>query len=100
MPSYYAAQTFDAINMIDDAVQAVHGDVTDRKGMVARLAKAEFASVRGRFTYNTNHFPIENFYLLKIEKDAEGQYVRRIQSTVFTDHKDAYYTECQMKPLQ
>jgi len=97
MPSYYAAQSFDAINMIDDAVKAVHGDVADKKGMIARLAMAEFPSVRGHFTYNTNHFPIENFYLLKIVQDADGQFVRKIQSTIFTDHKDAYYTECHMQ---
>jgi branched-chain amino acid transport system substrate-binding protein len=100
MPSYYAAQTFDAINMIDDAVKAVHGNLADKKGMIARMAQAAFPSVRGHFSYNTNHFPIENFYLLKIEKDAEGQYVRKIQSTIFTDHKDAYATECHMKPFE
>jgi branched-chain amino acid transport system substrate-binding protein len=100
MPSYYAAQTFDAIDMIDDAVKAVHGDVADKKGMIARLAMADFPSVRGHFSYNTNHFPIENFYLLKIVQDADGQYVRQIQSTIFIDHKDAYYTECHMKPLE
>ena len=100
MPSYYAAQTFDAINMIDDAVKAVHGDLANKKAMVERLQKAEFPSVRGPFSYNTNHFPIENFYLLKIEQDSDGQFVRKIQSTIFTDHKDAYYTECHMKPLQ
>ncbi|MGA3398018.1 MAG: ABC transporter substrate-binding protein [Acetobacteraceae bacterium] len=100
MPSYYAAQTFDAINMIDDAVKAVHGNLADKKAMIARLAQADFPSVRGHFSYNTNHFPIENFYLLKIVQDAEGQYVRKIQSTIFTDHKDAYYTECHMKPFE
>ena len=100
LPSFYAAETFDAINMIDDALKAVHGNVADKQGMIARLAKAEFPSVRGHFSYNTNHFPIENFYLLKIEQDADGQYARKTQSTIFTDHKDAYYTECHMKPFE
>jgi branched-chain amino acid transport system substrate-binding protein len=99
MPSYYAAQTFDAINMIDDAVASVHGNLADKKAMVARMEQAAFPSVRGKFSYNSNHFPIENFYLLKIEPDADGQFVRKIQSTIFTDHKDAYYTECHMQPL-
>ena len=100
IPSYYAAQQFDAINMIDDAVKSVHGNLADKKDMIARMAKADFPSVRGKFTYNTNHFPIENFYLLKIEKDSDGQYVRKIQKTIFADHKDAYYTECHMQPYQ
>ncbi len=100
MPSYYAAQTYDAINMIDDAVKSVNGKLADKKGMLARMDKAAFPSVRGPFSYNTNHFPIENFYLLKIEPDSDGQFVRKIQSTIFTNHKDAYYTECKMKPLE
>jgi branched-chain amino acid transport system substrate-binding protein len=99
IPSYYAAQSFDAINMMDDAVRAVHGDVSNRKAMIARLEKADYPSVRGHYTYNTNHFPIEDFYLLRIEKDASGQYVRKIDKRVFTAHKDSYYEECHMKPL-
>jgi branched-chain amino acid transport system substrate-binding protein len=97
IPSYYAAQSFDAIAMIDSAVKAVKGDLANRDGTIAALAKADFPSVRGKFRYNTNHFPIENFYLLKVVKDADGDYVRKIQQTVFADHADAYAGECKMK---
>jgi branched-chain amino acid transport system substrate-binding protein len=96
-PSYYAAQSFDAISLIDSAVKAVKGDLANKDGMIAAMQKADFPSVRGPFKYNTNHFPIENFYLLKIAKDAEGGFVRKIQSTVFADHADAYVGECKMK---
>jgi branched-chain amino acid transport system substrate-binding protein len=96
-PSFYAAQSFDAIAMIDRAVAAVKGDLTDRKGMIAALEKADFPSVRGKFKYNTNHFPIENFYLLRIAKYHDGTFVRRIQKTVFADHADAYAGECKMQ---
>ncbi|HUI17087.1 MAG TPA: ABC transporter substrate-binding protein [Alphaproteobacteria bacterium] len=95
-PSYYAAQSFDAIFMIDSAVKAVKGNLEDKTGMIAALDKADYASVRGPYKYNTNHFPIENFYLFKIGKDADGNYVRKIVRTVFTDHKDAYFEECKM----
>ncbi|MFI4988015.1 MAG: ABC transporter substrate-binding protein [Alphaproteobacteria bacterium] len=96
-PSYYAAQSFDAILLIDSAVKAVKGDLADKGGLIAALGKAAFPSVRGPFTFNVNHFPIENFYLFKIGKDADGNFVRKIEKTVFTDHKDAYYEECKMK---
>ena len=68
-PSYYAAQSFDAIAMIDHAVKAVNGDIANTQGMIAALEKADFPSVRGKFKYNKNHFPIEDFYLLRIGKD-------------------------------
>ena len=95
-PSFYAAQSFDAIAMIDHAVAAVKGDLANKQGMIAALGKADFPSVRGKFKYNANHFPIENFYLLRIGKDAVGTYVRKIQKVVFADHADAYAGECKM----
>jgi branched-chain amino acid transport system substrate-binding protein len=97
LPSFYGAQSFDAIAMIDRAVAAVKGDLADKKGMIAALEKADFPSVRGKFKYNTNHFPIENFYLLRIAKDPDGTFVRKIQKTVFADHADAYAGECKMQ---
>src|SRR5437868_5716638 len=96
-PSFYAAQSFDAIAMIDRAVAAVKGDLADKKGMIAALEKADFPSVRGKFKYNTNHFPIENLYLLRIAKYHDGTFVRRIQKTVFADHADAHAGECKMQ---
>jgi branched-chain amino acid transport system substrate-binding protein len=96
-PSYYAAQSFDAITMIDHAVTAVNGDVANTQGMIAALEKADFPSVRGKFTYNKNHFPIEDFYLLRIGKDQEGNFVRMIEKKVFDNHADAYADQCNMK---
>jgi branched-chain amino acid transport system substrate-binding protein len=96
-PSFYAAQSFDAITMIDRAVAAVKGDVSDKKGLIAALRAADFASVRGPFTYNVNHFPIQNFHLLRVEQDDDGTYVRRIQQMVFEDHADSYAGECKMQ---
>jgi branched-chain amino acid transport system substrate-binding protein len=97
IPSYYAAQSYDAINLIDSAVKAVNGNLKDTKGMIAAMDKADFPSVRGPFKYNSNHIPIENFYLFKIVKDGDGNYVRKTEAVIFHDHKDAYYNECHMK---
>ena len=94
IPSYYGAQSFDAIFLIDSAVKAVKGDLADKKGLIAAMEKADFPSVRGPFKYNVNHIPIENFYLFKIVKDADGSYIRKIDRVVFSEHKDAYYEEC------
>jgi branched-chain amino acid transport system substrate-binding protein len=97
IPSYYGAQSFDAIFLIDSGVKAVKGDLADKKGLIAAMEKADFPSVRGPFKYNVNHIPIENFYLFKIVKDADGNYIRKIDSVVFSEHKDAYYQECAVK---
>jgi branched-chain amino acid transport system substrate-binding protein len=98
-PSFYGAQSYDGIMLIDSAVRAVKGNLADQKGMIAAMEKANYASTRGKYTYNINHFPIENFYLLKAVagKSAGDVPVMEIQKTVFHNHKDAYYHECKMK---
>ena len=96
-PSYYGAQSYDGILLIDSAVRAVKGDLSDKKGMVAAMRKADFKSTRGKFTFNVNHTPIENFYLLKAVKGTGGEVEMQIQKTIFENHKDSYYQECPMK---
>lgn len=96
-PSSYGAGTFDAIFLIDSAVKAVHGNLQDKNGLIAAMEKANFPSVRGHFTYNVNHFPIENFYLMKAVKGDDGKVATKIVQTIFTSHKDSYYQECHMK---
>jgi branched-chain amino acid transport system substrate-binding protein len=96
-PSFYGAQSYDGILLIDSAVRAVKGNVKDQKGMIAAMRKANFESIRGKFTYNVNHFPIENFYLLKAVPGPGGMPEMRIEKTVFENHKDSYYQDCKMK---
>jgi branched-chain amino acid transport system substrate-binding protein len=98
-PVFYGAQSYDGILLIDSAVRAVKGNLKDQKGMIAAMRKANFNSVRGKFSYNNNHFPIENFYLLKAVAGAGpgADPVMEIQETVFTNHQDAYHKDCPLK---
>jgi branched-chain amino acid transport system substrate-binding protein len=95
-PSFYGAQSYDGMMLIDSAVRAVKGNVDDTKGMIAAMRKADFESIRGPFEYNINHHPIQDFYLLKAVRKGNG-IVMNIEKKVFDDHKDAYYKECTMK---
>lgn len=98
LPSFYGAQTYDGIMLIDSAVRAVKGNLGDKKGMIAAMRKANFNSTRGKFTYNTNHFPIQNYYLLKAVAGPAGKDpVMEIQKTVFTNHRDVHAKDCPMK---
>jgi len=99
LPSFYGAQSYDGIMLIDSAVRAVKGNLADKKGMIAAMKKADFHSVRGKFTYGHNHFPIENFYLLRaVAGDSPAaDPVMQIQKTVFANYKDSYGSACKMK---
>lgn len=98
-PSFYGAQSYDGMMLIDSAVRAVKGNLADKKGMIAAMRKADFKSTRGSFKYGHNHFPVQNFYLLKTVAGATptADPVMEIVRPVFKDHKDAYGTECKMK---
>jgi branched-chain amino acid transport system substrate-binding protein len=97
-PSYYGAQSYDAIMLIDSALKATKGNVKDTKALVAAMRKANFSSVRGKFAYNVNHLPIQDFYLLKAVKSSNADGVEmHIEQKAFEQHKDAYYQDCKMK---
>ncbi len=93
-PSFYAAQSYDSIFLINSAVEAVGGNLQDRDGMRAAMEKADFPSVRGSFSYGANHFPIQNFYLLEVVADGDGNWTTEIRSTVFENHQDTYVADC------
>ena len=97
MPVFYGAQSYDGIMLIDSAIRAVKGDLTNKKGMIAAMRRADYKSTRGPYSYNVNHFPIQNFYLLKAVQNPDGDFAMQIQRTVFESHKDAYAAECPMK---
>jgi len=96
-PSIYAAQAYDVIRAMDAAVKSVGGKVSDRSALVAAIKKADFASVRGKFKYAANHFPVENFYLRIVSRDSQQRITNRLMATVLTDHGDRYVSQCAMK---
>ncbi len=95
-PSFYAAQSYDTIFFIKSAVEAVNGDTSNMDGMRAAMAKADFPSVRGKFSYGNNHMPIQNFYLREVAADADGVWTTKIVSTVYENHQDPYAVKCKL----
>ena len=96
-PSFYGAQSYDGMMLIDSAVRANKGSLKNREGVIAAMRKANFESVRGPFKYNVNHMPIQDFYLLQAVKGGKDGAQMQIKKKVFEKHKDSYYQECKMK---
>jgi branched-chain amino acid transport system substrate-binding protein len=97
-PSFYGAQSYDAIMLIDSAVRGTKGNLKDTKALVAEMRKANYSSVRGKFQFNSNHHPIQDFYLLQAVKSSNKDGVAmHIVQKAFEKHKDAYYQDCKMK---
>jgi branched-chain amino acid transport system substrate-binding protein len=98
IPASYAMQAYDAAMLIDSAVRAVKGNVSDSKALSAALKKADFKSLRGPFQFNVNGYPIEDFYLTKVVKRADGKYQTSIVEKVLANDADPYAKDC--KPQQ
>jgi branched-chain amino acid transport system substrate-binding protein len=96
-PAFYGAQTYDAVALLDSAVTAVNGDLTNKEGMRKALEAANFKSVRGGFRFGNNHIPISNFYLQEAAKDANGEYVLHTVSLIVADDQDKFHDRCSMK---
>jgi branched-chain amino acid transport system substrate-binding protein len=94
-PSIYASQGYDAARLIDGALKQAGGKA-DKAKLMAALKDAPFDSVRGDFKFNTNHFPIQDVYVVKAVKRADGKYVTETVEKVFDDKVDAYVGECSM----
>jgi branched-chain amino acid transport system substrate-binding protein len=95
-PSYYAAQTYDGVNLLDSAVSAVHGDLSKKEEMRQAMEKADFKSVRGNFKFGNNHIPIQNFYLQEAVKQGDD-YVLKTVATVVENDQDRFHDKCPMK---
>ncbi|WP_424946315.1 ABC transporter substrate-binding protein [Candidatus Spongiihabitans sp.] len=93
-PSFYAAQSYDSIMLIDSALRATDGDLDDRDALRAAMEQADYASLRGLYRYGNNHFPIQNFYLREVVADADGNWTTSIVSTIYENHQDTYASEC------
>ena len=99
LPTLYASQGYDAARLMDAAVRDVKGKLDDKTALRKAIVAAKFESVRGAFKFNTNGYPIQDYYLRVITKDAQGRITNRTLSTVFKDHADAYVGECKMPAL-
>jgi len=97
VPATYAFQSYDAALLIDAAVRAVGGNLSDKNALRAALMKADFKSLRGGFRFNSNHYPIQDFYLTKVAKRADGKYETQIVKKIFANDADRHAKDCGMK---
>lgn len=96
IPSLYASQGYDAAMLMDAAVRDTKGKLEDKAAVRKALEAAKFASVRGKFKFNSNHYPVQDYFLRVVRKDPQGRITNKLMGTIFTDHADAYVGECKM----
>ncbi|MFU8857848.1 MAG: ABC transporter substrate-binding protein [Deferrisomatales bacterium] len=97
-PSFYAAQSYDAAQLIASALEKTNGNVADKKAFLAALKQADFQSLRGDFRFDTNQFPITDWYMWEVVKnpgDADPSFAFR--GKTLSEHRVAYRELCPME---
>lgn len=94
VPGTYAMQAYDAALLIDAAIKAAGGKVSDRNAVRAGLKKADFKSLRGNFKMGINGYPIQDFYLVQAVPRPDGKFQTSLRQKVFSDYVDVYAKDC------
>ena len=98
LPTIYGAHAYDTARLIGSALRASGGKVEGdgAEAFRAGMLKADFQTIRGRFKWDVNQHPILDYYLMRIERDADGQLVHVIKQRVAEQMRDTYAAECKM----
>jgi branched-chain amino acid transport system substrate-binding protein len=94
VPSAYAMQGYDTAMLIHSALQQTEGETQDRDRLAAAIRNAEFTSLRGRFRFNSNGYPIQDFYQVRAIKRPDGKFQTEIVDRILTDYADTYAKDC------
>ncbi|WP_428697416.1 ABC transporter substrate-binding protein [Stappia sp.] len=96
VPGSFAAQAYDAAQLIGSALERTAGNTEDKDAMRAALEAAAFTSVRGEFSFSNNHYPIQDFHMLKVAKREDGKFWTTVVKTVVEDYEDSFHQDCKM----
>ena len=65
-PDVYSVQGYDAALLLNIGLDAVKGDISKRKELIAAMEKAKIDSPRGPWSMSKAHNPIQDIYLRKV----------------------------------
>ncbi|MBE3637959.1 ABC transporter substrate-binding protein [Mangrovicoccus algicola] len=92
VPASYAAYAYDAVMLLDTAIAAAGTE--DRDALREALRTVDFPSLRGKFSFGANQFPVQDFYLTEVVQRADGAYATSAKELVTADYVDAYADAC------
>lgn len=97
VPASYAAQSYDGAMLLDSAIRKVGGRLEDKAALRQAIGAADFASVRGPFKFGVNHYPVQDFWLLKVARRPDGKFQTETVRKVLEANVDPWAGECRMR---
>lgn len=96
MPTMYAAQGYDTALAIDAALKKTGGKVDDTAAFRAAMLRADFHATRGNFKFGVNQHPVQDWYAMKVEKDAAGALTLKTTGKIMSDYVDPFAAQCKL----
>jgi len=79
-PGYYAASTYLSGEVLESALQATKGEVTDKKALMAAIRSSSAPTIRGQIKFDEFGNAIGNVYIRKVTK-SDGRLVNSVIKT-------------------
>lgn len=95
-PTPYAAQAYDTALAIASALKETNGSVDNTEAFRQAMLKANFQMTRGAFAFAKNQHPIQDWYALRVVKDASGKLEIKTQQKIMDKHQDPYGAACKL----
>lgn len=97
VPATYAAQAYDGAMLLDSAIRQVNGNLANKDALREAIRAADFRSVRGPFRFGANHYPVQDFWLLKVARRADGKFQTETDRRILEANVDPWAAECRMR---
>lgn len=96
MPSMFSVPPYDMVNLLEDALKAVHGNIDNLPNLAAAMRKVGLRSVRGDLKFNVNGILIQPWYRREVVLNEQGApMIKGGESVMF--RKDSFWKECPKK---
>ncbi len=95
-PTMYAAQGYDTAIAIGAALKAIGGKIENADGFRAAMLKADYKLTRGNFKFGKNQHPVQDWFAMKVEKDAAGTISLKTREKILTEYGDPYAADCKL----
>jgi len=94
-PTTFSAQTYDTVMYLDAALRQI-GGAKDPEALRAALRdNRNFQSIRGTIKLNRNQFVIQDVVIQQVEKNAQGEFVQKLLTTI-PDVGDRFAAACSL----
>jgi len=95
--SSYAAVGYDAAMLLDAALRGADRKFNNDEMIRTMLRRADFASTRPGFRFDTNQMPVQTYLLRSAQKDARGHMTNEQRGVLQKDMRDGHAGECPMR---